>query len=63
MRRCGSVEYPRRIPGHFSSICCNNPVREAFEHQAAQDWEAFLTLRSRELRPGGRPLVMRNSRE
>jgi hypothetical protein len=33
-------------------------VHAAFERQAAQDWEAFLSLRTRELRSGGRLVVV-----
>lgn len=49
---------PCRIPGHFIPIHCNSPERSAFERQAAQDWQAFLALRARELRPGGRLIVV-----
>jgi hypothetical protein len=45
---------PTLIPGHFIARCSTGPARDAFERQAAQDWEAFLSLRARELRPGGR---------
>ena len=33
-------------------------VRSAFAQQAAEDWRAFLGMRSRELRPGGRIVVL-----
>jgi hypothetical protein len=33
-------------------------VRAAFEEQAAADWESFLDPRARELRPGGRLVVV-----
>jgi len=49
---------PALIPGHFISIRSTGRVRAEFECQAAQDWEAFLTLRARELRPGGRLVVV-----
>jgi len=49
---------PARIPDHFIAVCSTGPARAQFEHQAAQDWEAFLTLRARELRSGGRLLVV-----
>ena len=49
---------PALIPGHFISIRSTGSVRAEFERQAAQDWEAFLTLRARELRPGGRLVVV-----
>ena len=49
---------PRLIPGHFISIASNGEVREAFAKQAADDWEFFLSLRSAELRQGGRLVVV-----
>jgi hypothetical protein len=49
---------PALIAGHFISIRSTGAVRAEFERQAAQDWEAFLTLRARELRPGGRLVVV-----
>jgi hypothetical protein len=49
---------PALIPGHFISVRSTGTVRAAFERQAAQDWEKFLILRARELRPGGRLLVV-----
>jgi hypothetical protein len=49
---------PMRIPGHFMALFATGAVREAFARQAAQDWEAFLSLRARELRPGGRLVVV-----
>jgi hypothetical protein len=49
---------PTLIPGHFVSICSTGTVRVEFERQAAQDWEAFLSLRARELRTGGRLIVV-----
>ena len=49
---------PTLIPGHFIALRSTGPEREAFERQAARDWEAFLSLRARELRPGGRLVVV-----
>ncbi len=49
---------PRLIPGHFISIASNGEVREAFAKQAAEDWKFFLSLRSAELRQGGRLVVV-----
>jgi SAM dependent carboxyl methyltransferase len=49
---------PTLIPGHFIALCSTGAAREAFERQAEQDWEAFLSLRARELRPGGRLVVV-----
>lgn len=49
---------PTVIPGHFTAIRATGAVREEFERQAAKDWEAFLSLRSRELQLGGRLVVV-----
>jgi hypothetical protein len=49
---------PRLIPGHFISIASNGEVRQAFAKQAADDWKFFLSLRSAELRLGGRLVVV-----
>ena len=49
---------PAVIPGHFISIRSTGTVPAEVERQAARDWEAFLSLRARELRPGGRLLVV-----
>jgi hypothetical protein len=49
---------PALIPGHFISAHSTVEVRAAFERQGAHDWEAFLSLRARELRPGGRLVVV-----
>lgn len=48
---------PEPISGHFVAIRSNRS-RPAFDRQAAQDWERFLTLRSGELRPGGRFIIV-----
>jgi hypothetical protein len=48
---------PTRIPDHFWIPSSTGAVRHAFERQAADDWEAFLRLRARELRVGGRLVV------
>jgi SAM dependent carboxyl methyltransferase len=48
---------PAQLRGHFIAVRCNGTGRAAFDKQAVQDWEAFLTLRSKELRPGGRLVV------
>ena len=48
---------PALIPGRFISLRGPDPVRAEFDRQAARDWEAFLSLRARELRPG-RSLVV-----
>jgi hypothetical protein len=49
---------PALIPDHFIPLRSTGAVRIEFERQAAQDWEAFLSLRSRELRKGGRLVVV-----
>jgi hypothetical protein len=49
---------PTLIPGHFFSLRSTGRVRAEFERQGAQDWEAFLSLRARELGPGGRLVVV-----
>jgi hypothetical protein len=51
-------QVPAKIPGHFVVVRSSGSVRAAFERQGAQDWEAFLTLRANELRPGGRLVVV-----
>ncbi len=52
-------ETPAQIPDHVHMVGAKGPVREAFEHQGARDWEAFLCARAQELAPGGR-LVLYN---
>ncbi|MBV8808885.1 MAG: hypothetical protein JO033_09430 [Acidobacteriaceae bacterium] len=49
---------PALIPGHFMSLASTGYVRAAFDHQGASDWRLFLSLRARELRPGGRLVVV-----
>jgi hypothetical protein len=49
---------PAYIPGHFAVIRSEGAVLEAFKRQGAKDWEAFLSLRARELRRGGRLVVV-----
>jgi SAM dependent carboxyl methyltransferase len=44
---------PALIPGHFAFQRSAGEVRAAWERQGAEDWETFLSLRARELRPGG----------
>jgi hypothetical protein len=44
---------PALIPGHIFFARSKGEVRAAFERQGASDWQAFLSLRARELRPGG----------
>jgi len=49
---------PTLIPGHFMPLRSTGAVRAEFERQGAEDWETFLTLRARELRSGGRLVVV-----
>jgi hypothetical protein len=49
---------PALIPDHFVSIRSTGRVRAEFERQGARDWEAFLSSRARELRSGGRLVVV-----
>jgi hypothetical protein len=48
---------PRQISDHFFIPCSSGAVRAEFDRQAAQDWEAFLSLRAAELRASGRLVV------
>ena len=49
---------PTLIPGHFMSLGCTGDVRAAFDLQAAEDSRLFLSLRARELRAGGRLVIV-----
>lgn len=49
---------PMRIPGHIFPHRATGDARREFERQAVSDWETFLCLRGRELRPGGRLVVV-----
>jgi SAM dependent carboxyl methyltransferase len=49
---------PMLIPDHFIAVVSKSAAREAFERQAALDWETFLSLRAHELRMGGRLMVV-----
>lgn len=49
---------PGLIPGHFFPAFSTGAVRAAFERQAAEDWEMFLSLRATEMRPGARLVVV-----
>jgi hypothetical protein len=51
-------QIPTLIPGHFFPAHSTGLVRAEFDRQAAKDWEAFLSLRAKELRPGGRLVVV-----
>ena len=49
---------PTQITGHFRMDCGTDAEVAACRRQAAQDWESFLSLRARELRPGGRLVIV-----
>ena len=49
---------PALIPEHFLPLWGTGAVREAFQRQAAADWERFLRFRSIELRPSGRMMLV-----
>jgi hypothetical protein len=50
-------QIPQQVPDHFIGTFSTGAVRAAFDRQASQDWETFLSLRAAELRPGGRLVV------
>ena len=50
-------QIPRQSPDHFFIPYSTGAVRADFDRQAALEWEAFLSLRAAELRPGGRLVV------
>jgi hypothetical protein len=54
---------PGLIPGHFVAFRSTGARRAEFARQAAADWEAFLSLRALELRPGGRLVVVLPARD
>jgi hypothetical protein len=49
---------PAASVDHHWFACLNAPARAIYEQQAAQDWQSFLALRAKELRPGGRLVVV-----
>ena len=49
---------PSLIPGHFIPHRCAGSECAKFDLQAAEDWKSFLSLRARELRTGGRLVVV-----
>lgn len=51
-------QIPTFIPEHIFVHCSTDAVRSQFGRQAAQDWETFLALRARELRTGGRLVLL-----
>src|SRR5215472_15946612 len=51
-------EIPALIPGHFFPAHSTGMVRAEFDSQGVKDWEAFFSLRAKELCPGGRLVVV-----
>jgi hypothetical protein len=49
---------PGPLPGHFIAARVAGTPSAPFAHQAARDWANFLSLRARELRLGGRLVVV-----
>jgi SAM dependent carboxyl methyltransferase len=49
---------PTQITGHFRMDCGTDAEVAVCRRQAAQDWESFLSLRAKELRPGGRLVIV-----
>ena len=46
------------IPGHIFSTRSSGAVLEAFNKRGDEDWRRFLSLRARELRSGGRLVIV-----
>lgn len=51
-------DVPALVGDHISTYRAAPPAAQAFSRQASQDWETFLLHRSRELRHGGRLIVV-----
>jgi hypothetical protein len=49
---------PGPVPGHFIAFRGQGEPLPEFAAQGAKDWEAFLSLRALEVRPGGRLVVV-----
>ena len=49
---------PSLIPEHIFAPYATGETRTAFARQAAEDWETFLSIRSREMRPGARLVIV-----
>jgi hypothetical protein len=49
---------PMPVPGQIMAFRAAGEARAAFERQGAEDWRSFLSLRARELRSGGRLVVV-----
>lgn len=52
---------PARAAGHVWPTLTQGPIRARFARQAAADWRTFLAHRARELKPGGRLVVLQPS--
>jgi SAM dependent carboxyl methyltransferase len=48
---------PAPIPGHFIFARTTGEVRAAWARQGLEDWSRFLSLRGRELKPGGHLVI------
>jgi hypothetical protein len=46
------------IPGHIYSTRSSGVILEAFDKRADEDWQCFLSLRAKELREGGRLVIV-----
>lgn len=51
-------EKPMEISDHVHMVGASGAVLEAYAAKAAEDWQAILLARARELRPGGRLVLM-----
>jgi hypothetical protein len=49
---------PATLPGHIFARASKGEAASAFARQAKTDWETFLSLRAKELRRGGRLVVI-----
>jgi hypothetical protein len=50
---------PAQIPDHIQAAYSRDEAaREAYARQAAEDWQTFLACRGREIRPGGRLVLL-----
>jgi hypothetical protein len=49
---------PGNIPNHTHPVGATGAIRETFRKQALADWESILLQRARELRPGGRLVLI-----
>ena len=49
---------PAPIPDHVYCAFATGDARDAFARQSARDWDAFLTARAAELRPGGQLVIV-----